>query len=242
MKIKEISNIYSALPQCGAFLKALSDKSMRHIFLKGMYASSASVFFAAVVSGSEKVKGKSEKLKEGSEKVKGKSEKLKGKSEKSISLTAVFVLQDNDEAGYFYHDLTQILGTDNVLFYPSSYRRAVKYGQRDAANEILRTETLSRLAAQSDSYMYVVTCPEALSELVVSKRRLDERTINIGVGDIVNLADLGRKLREFGFAEVDYVYEPGQFAMRGSIVDVYSYSSELPFRIDFFGSGLFDFT
>ena len=199
MEIKEISNIYSALPQCGAFLKALSDKSMRHIFLKGMYASSASVFFAAV-SGSEKGKGKSEK-------VKGKREKGKGKSEKSISLTAVFVLQDNDEAGYFYHDLTQILGTDNVLFYPSSYRRAVKYGQRDAANEILRTETLSRLAAQSDSYMYVVTCPEALSELVVSKRRLDERTINIGVGDIVNLADLGRKLREFGFAEVDYVYE-----------------------------------
>ena len=184
MEIKEISNIYSALPQCGAFLKALSDKSMRHIFLKGMYASSASVFFAAV-SGSEKGKEKSEKLKEG-------SEKGKGKSEKSISLTAVFVLQDNDEAGYFYHDLTQILGTDNVLFYPSSYRRAVKYGQRDAANEILRTETLSRLAAQSDSYMYVVTCPEALSELVVSKRRLDERTINIGVGDIVNLADLGR--------------------------------------------------
>ena len=74
MEIKEISNIYSALPQCGAFLKALSDKSMRHIFLKGMYASSASVFFAAV-SGSEKVKGKSEK-------VKGKSEKGKGKSEK----------------------------------------------------------------------------------------------------------------------------------------------------------------
>ena len=227
MEIKEISNIYSALPQCGAFLKALSDKSMRHIFLKGMYASSASVFFAAV-SGSEERRTKSEERK-------GKSEKLKGKSEKSTSLTMVFVLQDNDEAGYFYHDLTQILGTDNVLFYPSSYRRAVKYGQRDAANEILRTETLSRLAAQSDSYMYVVTCPEALSELVVSKRRLDERTINIGVGDIVNLADLGRKLREFGFAEVDYVYEPGQFAMRGSIVDVYSYSSELPFRIDFFG-------
>ena len=83
--------------------------------------------------------------------------------------------------------------------------------------------------------MYVVTCPEALSELVVSKRRLDERTINIAVGDIVDFADLGRKMRELGFKEVDYVYEPGQFAMRGSIIDVYSYSSELPFRIDFFG-------
>lgn len=130
-----------------------------------------------------------------------------------------------------------------MLFFPSSYRRAVKYGQRDAANEILRTETLSRLSAahtagkgkDKPGFLYVVTCPEALSELVVSKRNLDERTISIGVGDIVNLTDLGRKMRNLGFEEVDYVYEPGQFAMRGSIVDVYSYSSELPFRIDFFG-------
>ncbi|MEE1384993.1 MAG: transcription-repair coupling factor [Prevotella sp.] len=236
MEIKEISSIYSALPQCGAFLNIISDKSMRHVYLKGLLASSASVFFAAVGKESEKGKEKSEKGK-------GKSEKSGEKS----TLTSVFILQDNDEAGYFYHDLTQILGTDNVLFFPSSYRRAVKYAQRDAANEILRTETLSRLAAVSGNakkhadnsetapFLYVVTCPEALSELVVSKRRLDERTINIAVGDIVNLADLGRKLREFGFSEVDYVYEPGQFAMRGSIVDVYSYSSELPFRIDFFG-------
>ena len=220
MKIREISNIYSALPQCGAFLKAVNDESVKHLFLKGMVASSAPVFFAAAASRKEN-----------------------GKKGTQKPLTAVFILQDNDEAGYFYHDLTQILGTDNVLFFPSSYRRAVKYGQRDAANEILRTETLSRLSAahtagkgkDNPGFLYVVTCPEALSELVVSKRNLDERTINIGVGDIVNLTDLGRKMRSLGFEEVDYVYEPGQFAMRGSIVDVYSYSSELPFRIDFFG-------
>ena len=220
MKIREISNIYSALPQCGAFLKAVNDESVKHLFLKGMVASSAPVFFAAAASRTEN-----------------------GKKGTQKPLTAVFILQDNDEAGYFYHDLTQILGTDNVLFFPSSYRRAVKYGQRDAANEILRTETLSRLSAahtagkgkDKPGFLYVVTCPEALSELVVSKRNLDERTISIGVGDIVNLTDLGRKMRNLGFEEVDYVYEPGQFAMRGSIVDVYSYSSELPFRIDFFG-------
>ncbi len=220
MEIREISNIYSALPQCGAFLKAVNDESVKHLFLKGMVASSAPVFFAAAASRTENDKKRAQK-----------------------PLTAVFILQDNDEAGYFYHDLTQILGTDNVLFFPSSYRRAVKYGQRDAANEILRTETLSRLSAahtagkgkDNPGFLYVVTCPEALSELVVSKRNLDERTISIGVGDIVNLTDLGRKMRSLGFEEVDYVYEPGQFAMRGSIVDVYSYSSELPFRIDFFG-------
>lgn len=220
MEIREISNIYSALPQCGAFLKAVNDESVKHLFLKGMVASSAPVFFAAAASRTEN-----------------------GKKGAQKPLTAVFILQDNDEAGYFYHDLTQILGTDNVLFFPSSYRRAVKYGQRDAANEILRTETLSRLSAahtagkgkDNPGFLYVVTCPEALSELVVSKRNLDERTISISVGDIVNLTDLGRKMRSLGFEEVDYVYEPGQFAMRGSIVDVYSYSSELPFRIDFFG-------
>ena len=246
MEIRNISNIYTALPQCGAFLKAISDESVRHVFLGGLLASSAPVFFSAVT---ERLNSKFKTQNSCSGK------RLFEPSAKLKTLTAVFILQDNDEAGYFYHDLTQILGTDNVLFFPSSYRRAVKYGQRDAANEILRTETLSRLAALTSvdtqkastgkgagkkaddeaKALYVVTCPEALSELVVSKRRLDERTINIAVGDIIDFADLGRQMREFGFKEVDYVYEPGQFAMRGSIIDVYSYSSELPFRIDFFG-------
>ena len=251
MEIRNISNIYTALPQCGAFLKAISDESVRHIFLGGLLASSAPVFFSAVA---ERLNGKKDsRLK--TQNCDAPSQKLNIQHSTFNTLTAVFILQDNDEAGYFYHDLTQILGTDNVLFFPSSYRRAVKYGQRDAANEILRTETLSRLAAltsadtqkastgkgagkNADSAaeaLYVVTCPEALSELVVSKRRLDERTINIAVGDIIDFADLGRQMRELGFKEVDYVYEPGQFAMRGSIIDVYSYSSELPFRIDFFG-------
>ena len=232
MEIREISNVYTALPQCGAFLKAISDESVRHVFLSGLLASSASVFFSAVA---ERVNGK-KNAKPKTQNCDAQSQQFKTQNSKLKTLTAVFVLQDNEEAGYFYHDLTQILGTDNVLFFPSSYRRAVKYGQRDAANEILRTETLSRLSAQTAAEaLYVVTCPEALSELVVSKRRLDERTINIAVGDIVDFADLGRKMRELGFKEVDYVYEPGQFAMRGSIIDVYSYSSELPFRIDFFG-------
>ena len=232
MEIREISNVYTALPQCGAFLKAISDESVRHVFLSGLLASSAPVFFSAVA---ERVNGKkNSKLR--TQNCDAPSQQFKTQNSKFKTLTAVFVLQDNEEAGYFYHDLTQILGTENVLFFPSSYRRAVKYGQRDAANEILRTETLSRLSAQTaGDALYVVTCPEALSELVVSKRRLDERTINIAVGDIVDFADLGRKMREFGFKEVDYVYEPGQFAMRGSIIDVYSYSSELPFRLDFFG-------
>ena len=151
----------------------------------------------------------------------------------------MFVGQDADEAGYFYHDLTQLIGNDNVLFFPSSYKRAVKYGQRDAANEILRTEVLTRLSSYQTGgtaapFLYIVTYPGALSELVVSQQHLDERRISIKRGQRVDIIDVEHKLREFGFSQQDYVYEPGQFAVRGSILDVYSYSCELPYRIDFF--------
>ena len=146
----------------------------------------------------------------------------------------LFVLQDAEEAGYFYHDLTQLMGTDQVLFFPSSYRRAVKYAQRDAASEILRTEVLTRLS----SVRYIVTYPEALSELVVSKQKLDERTLILEKDQTIAVSDIEKTLRDFGFREVDYVYEPGQFAVRGSILDVYSYSCEYPYRIDFFGDDI----
>ncbi len=145
----------------------------------------------------------------------------------------LFVLNDADEAGYFYHDLTQVMGQESVFFFPSSYRRAVKYGQKDAANEILRTEVLARLSVTGS--MYIVTYPDALAELVVSKKNLDERILKLAVGQQVSLVDTVHTLREYGFQETDYVYEPGQFAVRGSILDVYSYSCEFPFRLDFFG-------
>ena len=145
----------------------------------------------------------------------------------------LFILQDAEEAGYFYHDLTQLMGERNVLFFPSSYRRAVKYAQRDAASEILRTEVLSRLS--DNAQLYIVTYPEALAEMVVSKKSLDTRTLVLEKDQTISVSDITKTLREFGFKEVDYVYEPGQFALRGSILDVYSFSCEYPFRIDFFG-------
>lgn len=207
MKINDIKSVYGALPQCGALIQALGQDSVRTLFLQGLSASAAPVLFSTVAG--------------------------------KICKTVVFILQDADEAGYFYHDLTQIMGQDDVLFFPSSYRRAVKYGQRDAASEILRTEVLSRLSrrkTEKDSSLYIVSCPEAVSELVVSKKRLDERTLTLSAGQTVDLVGVQRTLRDFGFSEVDYVYEPGQFAVRGSIMDVYSFSSEWPFRIDFFGN------
>lgn len=207
MKINDIKSVYGALPQCGAILQALGQDSVRTLFLQGLSASAAPVLFFTIAG--------------------------------KLCKTVVFILQDADEAGYFYHDLTQIMGQDEVFFFPSSYRRAVKYGQRDAASEILRTEVLSRLSrrrTEKQSSLYIVSCPEAVSELVVSKTRLDERTLTLSAGQTVDLVEVQRTLREFGFSEVDYVYEPGQFAVRGSIMDVYSFSSEWPFRIDFFGN------
>ena len=149
----------------------------------------------------------------------------------------LFILQDAEEAGYFYHDLIQLMGEGDVLFFPSSYRRAIKYAQRDAASEILRTEVLSRLSSLSSS-LYVVTYPEAVAELVVSQQSLDARTLTLEQGQTVDVAEVEKSLREFGFREVDYVYEPGQFALRGSILDVYSYSCEYPYRVDFFGDDI----
>ena len=147
--------------------------------------------------------------------------------------TVLFVLQDADEAGYFFHDLCQVMGEKDVLFFPSSYRRAMKYGQKDPASEILRTEVLARL--NDGTACYVVSFPEALAEMVVTRRSLDTRTLSLEQGQTVEVETVMQTMRDFGFHEVDYVYEPGQFALRGSILDVFSFSHEYPFRIDFFG-------
>lgn len=146
----------------------------------------------------------------------------------------VFILGDLEEAGYFYHDLTQVLGTEKVLFFPSSFRRAIKYGQKDAANEILRTEVLSRLQ-KGEKGLCVVTYPDALAEKVVSQKELGDKTLKLHTGENVDTNFITEVLRSYGFEYVDYVYEPGQYAVRGSIIDVFSFSSEFPYRIDFFG-------
>lgn len=154
----------------------------------------------------------------------------------------LFVLNDEEEAGYFYHDLRQLLGDECVLFFPSSYRRAVKYGQRDAAQEILRTDVLSRLSRWESTpteehpmSLCVVTFPTALAERVASRKELTDHSLTLHTGEEYDIIALTRRLEEVGFRRRDYVYEPGEYALRGSILDVFSFSSELPFRIDFFG-------
>jgi transcription-repair coupling factor (superfamily II helicase) len=144
------------------------------------------------------------------------------------------MLNDEDEAGYFYNDLMQLTAGEDIYFFPSSYRRAIKYGHTDPANEILRTEVLSVLQ-DGDRPFIIVTYPDAAAEKVISVETLKDNTLKIHRAEKLDIIFVADVLDEYGFERVDYVYEPGQYAMRGSIVDVFSYSYEYPFRIDFLG-------
>ena len=220
MTLQELVQLYAMAPAVKAFRKTIEDSSVHSVFLDGLVASSSPMLFAAVAC----------------------SQKMSGSSH-------LFILPDEEEAGYFYHDLKQIFGEklrtgdsgdssqDHVLFFPSSYRRAIKFAQRDSANEILRTEVLAQLSS-SASHLFLVTYPSAIAEQVISKQQLSEHTLVLRQGQTIEIDDVVKTLRGFGFHEVDYVYEPGQFAQRGSILDVFSYSCEFPFRIDFFGDDI----
>ncbi|HIX45366.1 MAG TPA: transcription-repair coupling factor [Candidatus Barnesiella excrementipullorum] len=143
------------------------------------------------------------------------------------------VANDSDEAGYLFHDIEQIEKGEHVVFFPSGYKRDIKYGQIDAPAGIMRTDVLNRLKRKEP--LLVVTYPEALAEKVVPEKVLEKNTLHITRSEPVDVSFVGNALREYGFKKVDYVYEPGQYAVRGSILDVFSYSNEYPYRIDFFG-------
>ena len=146
---------------------------------------------------------------------------------------SIIVANNSDEAGYLYHDLVQIVGEQKCAFFPSGYKRNIKYGQIDAPAGIMRTDVLNRLK-QRDAVL-VVTYPEAIAEKVIQEKILQDNTLHITCNETVDITVAAEMLRDYGFARVDYVYEPGQYAVRGSILDVFSYSNEYPFRIDFFG-------
>lgn len=145
----------------------------------------------------------------------------------------LIVASDMTEAGYVYNDLRNICGEESVAVFPSGYKRDIKYGQPDPGSQILRTDTVERIAT-SGTLRFVVACPEALAEKVAPKAALTESTITIKKGMEIQMSDIVARLVDLGFNSVEYVYEPGQFARRGSILDIFSYSSEMPFRIDFF--------
>jgi len=213
MTIQDLVKLYGLAPQVETLRKTIEEKSVKTVFLDGLVASSAPLLLSTLTA-------------------------------RHSMVNAVIILNDEEEAGYFYNDLKQLLGEEHVLFFPSSFRRAIKYAQRDAANEILRTEVLTRLSTFTShlspltSHLFLITYPEALAEQVVSAEQLQAQSLVLRQGQTIVVDQLVKSLRDLDFHEVDYVYEPGQFALRGSILDVYSFSSEYPFRIDFFGDDI----
>ncbi len=209
MTLAELSEGYGRIAQTKALIKELSGKSGKSIFLKGLHCSSAPLLFCGVA--------------------------------RSLGRSCILiVLNDQEEAAYFYHDMVQTIGDRNVLYFPSAYRRAAKYGQKDDASGILRTEVLSRITTlePGGEALVIVTSPDALAETVASKRSLEDRSVQLTVGQTIDRDELQERLYNLGFERVDYVYEPGQYALRGSILDVFSFSSEYPLRIDFFGDDI----
>ncbi len=205
MESRDFRDMFASHPGVDALVQLCEEGGKEKIFLQGLSGSGAAFVFSGFMG-------------------------------RMPQQTLFVVMNDAEDAGYFYHDLIQICGEDDVLFFPSSFRRAMKYGQEDEANRILRTDVMSRLMnSKRKDGLLVVTYPDALAEKVVSQARMEDRTMSIAVGQRIWRDDIEKRLAELGFKEVSYVYEPGEFAVRGSLIDIFSYSSEYPYRVDFFG-------
>lgn len=146
----------------------------------------------------------------------------------------LLLLDDKEEAAYYLNDLEQLIGQDKVMFYPGSYRRPYQIEETDNANVLLRAEVLNRINSRKKPVV-IVSYPDALFEKVVTKKELDKNTLKIELNDTLSLDFVNEILFEYQFKRVDFVTEPGEFSVRGGIVDVFSFSNDEPYRIEFFG-------
>ena len=153
--------------------------------------------------------------------------KLSGKA-------SIFILNDKEEAAYFHNDLEQFIPENDLLFYPGSYRRPYQIEETDNANILMRAEVLNRLSSRRKPSC-IVTYPDAIFEKVITKKELNKNTLKLLVGEGISIDFLNETMFEYGFEYSDFVSEPGQFAIRGGIVDIFSFSNEHPYRIEFFG-------
>ncbi|AUC16701.1 transcription-repair coupling factor [Tenacibaculum sp. SZ-18] len=153
---------------------------------------------------------------------------------KTVDKPYLFICNDKEEAAYYLNDLEQLLGEKNVLFYPGSYRRPYQIEETDNANVLLRSEVLNRINSRKKPAI-IVTYPTALFEKVVTKKELEKNTLKVTKGENLSLDFINEVLFEYNFNRVDFVTEPGEFSVRGGIVDVFSFSNDEPYRIEFFG-------
>ncbi len=154
---------------------------------------------------------------------------------KKAELPFLVVLNNKEEAAYYLNDLEQMIGDQDVLFYPGSFRRPYQIEETDNANVLLRAEVLNRINSRKKPAV-IVTYPEALFEKVVTRKELDKNTLKVSVGDKISIDFINEVLFEYEFKRVDFITEPGEFSVRGGIVDVFSFSNDNPYRIEFFGN------
>ena len=147
----------------------------------------------------------------------------------------LLLLNDKEEAAYYLNDLEQFIGEQDVLFYPGSYRRPYQIEDTDNANVLLRAEVLNRINSRKKPAV-IVSYPEALFEKVVTKKELEKNTLKVAVGDKISIEFINEVLFEYEFKRVDFITEPGEFSVRGGIIDVFSFSNDNPYRIEFFGN------
>jgi len=153
---------------------------------------------------------------------------------KKSELPFLVILNNKEEAAYYLNDLEQMIGEQDVLFYPGSFRRPYQIEETDNANVLLRAEVLNRINSRKKPAV-IVSYPEALFEKVVTRRDLDKNTLKVSVGDKISIDFINEVLFEYEFKRVDFITEPGEFSVRGGIVDVFSFSNDNPYRIEFFG-------
>ncbi|MFY7743453.1 MAG: transcription-repair coupling factor [Flavobacterium sp.] len=150
-------------------------------------------------------------------------------------LPFLLLFNDKEEAAYYLNDLENLINDQDVLFYPSSYRRPYQIEETDNANILLRAEVLNRINSRKKPSI-IVTYPEALFEKVVTRKELDKNTLKVAVADQISIDFINEVLFEYNFKRVDFVSEPGEFSVRGGIIDVFSFSNDNPYRIEFFGN------
>jgi transcription-repair coupling factor (superfamily II helicase) len=147
----------------------------------------------------------------------------------------LFILDDKEQAAYYLNDLEQLINDQDVLFYPSSFRVPYQIEAVENANILLRSEVLNRINSRKKPAI-IVTYPEAIFEKVVTKKELDKNTLKVSVGDKISIDFINEVLHEYEFKRVDFITEPGEFSVRGGIIDVFSFSNDNPYRIEFFGN------
>lgn len=152
--------------------------------------------------------------------------------------TQLFVMRDKEEAAYFFNDLQQLLPGQEVLMLPASYKKAYQFEETENANVLMRAEILNKINQRALAGELVVTYPEALTEKVINKKSLQRNTFAATIGDQIDLEFFNELLITYDFEKSDFVYEAGQFSIRGGIVDIFSYGNDLPFRLEFFGDEL----